>query len=183
MSSEIDCKVALVETIISEWEFKVITSEEFYANKIYLASDNPSRHQGFTQKELVEQEARVTISALKTPLAELKKNAKNIVPQGETIGDFSLFELTATEVAKKDGILICFVLPLDSFELQVARIKFEGVSVNLLPKRNEYFGKSLNYKIKREGYEIYEEGANRFEVIPTGKFVNDINFKVTHIYK
>lgn len=182
MSSEMNLKMNLLAVITSEWEFQVLTAEDLYANKISSVSDNISRVPNFSQKELIEHDARIALSALKTPLVELKKTANNIAPQGETIGDFSLFDLTVSERGKKDRILTYFVLPLKTFERQVSRIKFEGVNVDLLLKDNEYVGKALNYKIKHESHEVFEE-RNKFQDVSTGKFTNEINIKITHIYK
>lgn len=174
-------KTELLQTIIANWQSQVDLLEQQCQDSVAQASENPSRSPAFSQKEIAEQEARTVMSAAKTPLAELIKLAKDLPAQGKTIGDFSLFDLTVTELGRKTTVTTYFILPVDSFERLISPVEFQGAKIVLLNRNSEYFGKHLNFTKKNKGGEIFDEVSMGHEV-STGRFSKDVSFKITWLY-
>ncbi len=174
-------KEKLVQAVIADWELRTDAVETQFKELIDSSSDIPNPNSPFSKKELVEQKAHIELSGLRTPLVELKKFSTIPLQENEKVGDFSIFDLTVTEL-HKSRTTTYFVLPLPSLEMQKNSISFNGVSVVLITRMDPLYGRTLNSVVKIEKFEKWDE-PDKGHFVRTGKFSNETNSRVTWIYK
>lgn len=175
-------KAGLLKHILSEWETQVDMLETQMQEKIDAASDSFAPYSNYSKKDLAEQRARVELSDLKTPLAELKSLPKPIPEQpDEQIRVFSLFDITVSELGRNKTTTY-FVVPLERLSKLKMQIKYDGTSIVLTTRGSPFFGCKLNDRRKIAGGEIWEE-PHMGHVIKTGRHSNDVMYEVSWIYK
>lgn len=174
-------KADLLKAIVAEWESQIEILENQFTDKISRASDTTEPSAAFSKRELVEQEARIALSALKTPLAEVKQLSSIPAQTDDKISDFSLFDISVTELGKTKTTTY-FALPLSSLEKQKKQMSFQGMSIVLTTRTDPFFGRSLNFNKKVKGGEAWEE-PHMGHVIMTGRSTNDVRYQVSWVYQ
>ena len=174
-------KKDLLQIIIDSWESHTLEIQAELQEKIDAASEVIEPHSTFSKKEIVEQDARVILSGLNSPLASIKQVKTIPLQKSESIVDFSLFEVTDSEPGRTKTT-IYFLLPLQSLERQKDTIGYEGNSIALTTRANVFYRHTINSSIKKIGGEIWEE-PHMGHSVKTGKYTPDVTSRVTWIYR
>ena len=133
--------------------------------------------------EIAEQKARLALSDLKTPLAELKNILGTTFPDqmDDVVTTFSLFDLTVTSEGKSK-VITYFVLPLADFGKLRLSVKVGGQAIALTTQRHPWFGRSLNERSRLEPQELWDE-PHMGHVIKTGEYSKATTIRISWVYK
>lgn len=175
----------VISAAVSQGETQVELLEVEFQRQIEAAPEKKEPYSDFSKRELIEQKARLAMSDLKTPLAELKKlRAAAIPPQvTESICEFSLFDLS---VQKKNTtkILTFFVLPIESYGSLKTRIVLKDLIIHLTNKKDPWFSHKLKDRKRVKSTEVlaYKDNHPWADLVPTGEMTEAETFWISRIY-
>lgn len=180
-----DFKKRLLHLVMQEWSAEADIQQQQMETEINSATNQMTGEFGISPKEQLEQQARLSLSLIRSAVMDLKKVADDSAAylQKEMVHEMTLFDL---EISSKGSskTTTYFVVPVQKVPKMKFVFNLDGVSVTLVNKEGirTYFGQAEGARFKSKGGEVFEE-PHMGHYVSTGRFEPDRVYKIKYIYR